>query len=179
MSSPSSFTRFPNLPLELRLMVWEHAPSGYSPPVFAAGYHHAASREQMTHCSQTALVPVGPVPHLSGLACALRFDTDADATSLESTGSTWTGWSCALTSNPLRWTCSVCLMRKSSVSSLQHVALSWNMSSTGPFYRTGLPASRRLLPSPSHHNSSTRRGGGLLCRATTEPGHSRPLLYHP
>lgn len=70
MSFSSSFPRFPDLPLELRLMIWEYALTGGS--VFAAGCHYAISQDQQetrAHCSQTALVSVGPVPNLAGFAC--------------------------------------------------------------------------------------------------------------
>lgn len=72
ISHPSSFIRFPDLPLELRLMVWDHALSGWT-VLASAGHDSAASSRdtEPTHAQQTttSMIPVGPAPYLAGFAC--------------------------------------------------------------------------------------------------------------
>lgn len=67
MSYPSSFIRFPDLPLELRLMIWKYALSGWT--ILASGYHCAASQDAKATHAQTTIIPIGPAPYLTGLAC--------------------------------------------------------------------------------------------------------------
>lgn len=67
MSYPCSFILFPDLPLELRLIIWEYALSGWT--VLASGNRCAASQEAEATHAQTTIIPVGPAPYLAGLAC--------------------------------------------------------------------------------------------------------------
>lgn len=58
MSYLSNFIRFPDLPPELRLMIWEYALSGWT--VLAPGYHCTAFQDAEATHAQTTMIPVGP-----------------------------------------------------------------------------------------------------------------------
>lgn len=71
MSYPSSFHRFSDLPLELRLAIWEHALSGWT--VLASSQLVQRSEAGRITDIETTITAVGLTPYLAGFACVESF----------------------------------------------------------------------------------------------------------
>lgn len=144
MSLPTTFTRFYDLPPELRLMIWEHALSGWS--VFASGHCCATPQHEDESRAKTAAVPIGPVHHLAGLACResryLLEKSFARLTSRHSRGCNLPGiyWIDMDTTilyldidpAPVEF---LGVFDAKSLSNLQHVAFRWNTGCISPIAR--------------------------------------------